>query len=240
MRSISLSSKPHVYEKLNALKVHHREPFGIVIKRLIDYYERSIQIDQSRAGSTKIDQTQSTRIDQSRSQSITIDSSRSNSTEARASTGLSGANRHDHGDGLGDRNMRARAGSRVHKYSVTVRLYFFPRFFRVKNSKWGRLGEEERQECVKRYVELARGRRKYPCKLLRIDHRAWNRWWHAFDAPPIQKCEVKRFYKWLIQLLEAKGLKPEEDFQIVFKNSRKGERIAGILIPEHCVDALFT
>ena len=110
----------------------------------------------------------------------------------------------------------------------------------MKTSRWGRLGEGERLECVKRYVQLARERRKYPCKLLRIDHRTWNRWWHAFDAPPIQACETRRFYQWLISLLEAKGLKAEEDFQIILKNGRKGERIASILIPDHRVDVLFT
>jgi hypothetical protein len=110
---------------------------------------------------------------------------------------------------------------------------------RVSEKKWGRLSEEERLECLKGYIVLARERRRYPCRLLRVDHHAWNRWWHVFGAPPIQKSETRRFYQWLISLLEARGLKVEEDFQVILKNGRRGERIAGILIPDHRIDVLF-
>jgi predicted CopG family antitoxin len=68
-----------VYERLSKLKVHPREPFGDVVRRLLDFYEsrsRSIDIDQARSTSIEVVQPQSIAIEQNRSQSTTIEQDR--------------------------------------------------------------------------------------------------------------------------------------------------------------------
>jgi predicted CopG family antitoxin len=68
-----------VYERLAKLKVHPREPFGDVVRRLLDFYEsrsRSIEIDQARSTSINLDQARSTRVEQDRLRSSLIEQDR--------------------------------------------------------------------------------------------------------------------------------------------------------------------
>jgi predicted CopG family antitoxin len=68
-----------VYARLAKLKVHPREPFGDVVRRLLDFYEsrsRSIDLDQARSTSIEVAQPQSTTIEQDRLQSTTIEQDR--------------------------------------------------------------------------------------------------------------------------------------------------------------------
>ena len=64
-----------VYERLLKLKVHPREPFGDVVRRLLDLYE-SVERDRSQSSAIDLDQPQSTAIEQDRTKSTTIDSDR--------------------------------------------------------------------------------------------------------------------------------------------------------------------
>jgi len=68
-----------VYERLAKIKVHPREPFGDVVRRLLDFYEsriRSIDLDQPRSTSIEVDQPRSIEVEQDRTQSTTIEQDR--------------------------------------------------------------------------------------------------------------------------------------------------------------------
>jgi negative regulator of replication initiation len=58
-----------VYERLAKIKVHPREPFGDVVRRLLDFYDsrnQPINLDQSRSKPIQVAQPQSTEVEQDR------------------------------------------------------------------------------------------------------------------------------------------------------------------------------
>jgi negative regulator of replication initiation len=58
-----------VYERLAKIKVHPREPFGDVVRRLLDFYEsrsQPINLDQSLSKPIEVAQPQSTEVEQDR------------------------------------------------------------------------------------------------------------------------------------------------------------------------------
>jgi predicted CopG family antitoxin len=75
MRGKQIVVPPDVYEKLSALKVHPREPFGAVIKRLIDHYERSVRIGQTRSQPTPTETSRAEPTDTDRARSTGIERS---------------------------------------------------------------------------------------------------------------------------------------------------------------------
>jgi len=64
-----------VYERLEKLKVHPREPFGDVVRRLLDLYE-SVERDRSKSTAIDQDRRQSIQIEQDRTKSTAIDQDR--------------------------------------------------------------------------------------------------------------------------------------------------------------------
>jgi hypothetical protein len=64
-----------VYERLLKLKVHPREPFSDVVRRLLDLYE-SVERDRSQSSAFDLDRPQSIGIEQNRTKSTAIEQDR--------------------------------------------------------------------------------------------------------------------------------------------------------------------
>jgi hypothetical protein len=109
----------------------------------------------------------------------------------------------------------------------------------VKYKRWGELSERERLECVKRYILFAQARTKVQARWLLISHLQWNKWWAFFDAPPIPKPSLPRFYEWLLAICEKAGLR-EEEYRLITRQRHRQKRVKGILVNSEALDTLLS
>jgi hypothetical protein len=109
-----------------------------------------------------------------------------------------------------------------------------------KYRRWKELSERERLECVKRYILFAQARTRIQARWLLISHLQWNKWWAFFDAPPIPKPSLTGFYAWLLSICRKAGLREGEDYRLLHRQRHRQQRIKGILINNHALDALLS
>jgi len=108
------------------------------------------------------------------------------------------------------------------------------------SGSWSRLSEEERLECLKRFIEFSRSRVKIPARWLLISHIQWNRWREAFNAPPIPPLVIPSFYRWLKSLCEEAGLRERKDYRLTFRRRHRSRRVKGLLIRREALSKLLS
>ena len=102
------------------------------------------------------------------------------------------------------------------------------------------MSEEERLECLRRFIEFSCSRVKIPTRWLLISHIQWNRWREAFGAPPIPPLVIPGFYRWLESLCEETGLRERKDYRLIFRRRRRSRRVKGLLIRREALSKLLS
>jgi len=110
----------------------------------------------------------------------------------------------------------------------------------AKYKRWRELSEEERLECLKRYIVFAQARTKVQARWLLISHLQWNKWWALFDAPPIPKRSITRFYSWLTGICEKAGLREGLDYRLLARQRHRQKRVKGVLVNNQALATLVS
>ena len=102
------------------------------------------------------------------------------------------------------------------------------------------MSEEERLECLRRFIEFSCSRVKIPARWFLVSHVQWNRWCEAFGAPPIPPLVIPSFYRWLASLCERAGLREREDYRLIFRRRHRSRRVKGLLIRREALSRLLS